>query len=80
MADLLAQFDFVERAELEQEQSGRRDRDEAVLGGGGDRMGGSLNPFDDQELQSPVAAVQVTLCVGSYMCMCRNYNIKVVVL
>jgi hypothetical protein len=56
MADLLAQFDIVERAELARNRIG--DRDDAVLGGGGDGARGSLNPFDDQELQSPVAAVQ----------------------
>ena len=60
MADLLAQFDIVERAELARNRIG--DRDDAVLGGGGDGARGSLNPFDDQELQSPVAAVQVIVC------------------
>lgn len=57
MADLLAQFDIVERAELE--RSRRADRDDVVLGIG--RVGGrgSLNPFDDQEMQPPVAAMQM---------------------
>lgn len=57
MADILAQFEIVDRAE--QARSRRGDRDEAVLGGGGDGTRDSLNPFDDQDLQSPVASLQV---------------------
>lgn len=59
MADLLAQFDIVERAELE--RSRRADRDDAVLGVGRDGARSSLNPFDDQEMQSPVAAMQMVI-------------------
>ena len=64
MSDLLAQFDIVDRAE--QARHGSRERDEAILGGGGDGVGDSLNPFSGPELQSPVAAMQVRMgvCVG----------------
>lgn len=58
MADLLAQFDIVERAELERSRRAGRD-DDAVLGGGRDGVRSSLNPFDDQEMQSPVATIQM---------------------
>ena len=57
MSDLLAQFDSVARAEKARHRD--EDRDEAILGGGGDAQADSLNPFDSVELQSPVAAVQV---------------------
>ena len=58
MSDLLTQFDIVDRAEQARRRSGGSD--EAILGGGGGGVRDSLNPFDDQELQSPVAAMQVS--------------------
>lgn len=53
MADLLTQFDIVERAE--QARNKRRDRDLGDDGSSGARD--ILNPFDEE--QSPVAAIQV---------------------
>lgn len=58
MSDLLTQFDIVDRAEQARHRSGGSD--DAILGGGGGGVRDSLNPFDDQELQSPVAAMQVS--------------------
>ena len=55
MADLLAQFDIVERAE--QARDGRGGA--GSLGGGGDRARAPINPFDDIQELRPVAAMQV---------------------
>ena len=55
MADLLAQFDIVERAE--QARDGRGGA--GGLGGGGDRARAPINPFDDIQELRPVAAMQV---------------------
>lgn len=57
MADLLAQFDIVERAEQARTQRG--DHDDVVLGGSDGRFRDSLNPFDEHELDSPVATIPV---------------------
>ena len=73
MADLLAQFDSVERAE--QARRRRGDRDEAILGGGVDGSRDNLNPFDDQELHSPVAAMQVVFMSSRSCVLCGSYGV-----
>ena len=58
MADLLAQFERAEQA-----RTRRGDHGDIVLEGSDGRFRDSLNPFDEHELQSPVAAIPAVCLV-----------------